>query len=611
MPSAQLYYGETRVYPSTKAPRYDESDRSKWTPEEIEELGHQVANFTPPCPLWLRMEHNKAESGKRGAIDKIWLGDDQWMWARFYHADKRLVDEIQNGKYGAVSICYEMNKRDNRLKKLHEISLTEDPDFRGARVKQTSKGETIFFNHSRTKSNKWVDLRDPRDMEVFSSDQSTSTTASETEVFEHNAQGGQGGAVADYTGEFMKLGEAERVLAFNEAAQRLVELEQKARQKEQEDKQKEQLAKEQQWINDNIHVGYALFKAQDPNNETLSEEEKRIAAEDLTRQALQDMGDKPQWLNVFTALGTTIVKQREASTELQKQQVAKIGSQPLKGQGDNLQSSATNNNNSGGIRISQGMSELLSHNAKSRGGRSSYMDNFFNRINNQVNNKTSSSSSLLSTSNTTTSSSAPAPSNKPSDDETEQFEHSNRKRNHYYGNPDFDVTPILIEEGFLKRDPATSSYKPHFDRSFLTENVLMQHSRSLSATFDPTATQKRQRLGPNAVSVQKVAHAMIELGSKKKDFIEENLVTTLPEVFFDIAGRCCGSEPPPTNAAAGFCSAKIPSEKRPGPTGKTPYSFGGRSPVVNYRREVHGETWESAYRRSLDDYARRFGYEFK
>jgi hypothetical protein len=51
----------------------------------------------------------------------------------------------------------------------------------------------------------------------------------------------QGGAVTDYTEEFMKLGEAEKVLAFKEVSQRLAELEQNAR-------LNEQLTREQQWI---------------------------------------------------------------------------------------------------------------------------------------------------------------------------------------------------------------------------------------------------------------------------------------------------------------------------------------------------------------------------
>lgn len=133
-----------RVYPSTEAPLSErvgyKGDRAEWTPNRIEELSKAIREKRISNPP-LMYEHGTTSYDKIGEIKSVFYNEmDKWMHAKCIFDCPKRAAQVTDGTLRGVSLCFAKHL-DTNHKRVLEVSLTKDPDFRGA-------GITVIRSHS-------------------------------------------------------------------------------------------------------------------------------------------------------------------------------------------------------------------------------------------------------------------------------------------------------------------------------------------------------------------------------------------------------------------------------------------------------------------------------
>lgn len=584
----QLYNGRTRVYPSNQASTQDGGRRSRWSPSQISSLGVKLRNKEKPYPVWLRLEHDKSEKGVRGLVENIWYDpQDKWMWCNFSMTnDPQIINKFNSGEIKATSLSYLLNTVTDE-KVIQEISLTDDPDFEGATIMQTSKGEEVLFDHNRKKRNIWKLLLEPEDMDAGESSSSSSVQES-TILYEHsresNEQQQQVGLPDnpdDFAKRFETVDDAKRkevaTQLYTAALQKDRELEQMKSVLEQ---QKLERAKAE-WVRDNIQIGRDINLTL-PGYQLIPPEQRRQADEEQTAKAFTELS--PYWLNILSNKNTVIQHNFQALDELQKKAVANI---PI----SNTTTSSSFNHSTN----SRGVDNLLMHNhnrngnpsppsqpsypsSSSSSSSSSLMTTLFgtsnsnttvsyqhsnqqqqqqtrvNPFNPSFNVNTYSAPSITTT--TTTSSSAPLPAVK-----QELHDHSREKRS-IYAHEGFDITKDLTKIGYLSTDS-----KIMIPAGNTVETVVVNHSRRMNTDMlQYERTNTKNTLAHNHRAVSSFASGIMQLGTRR-GALENSLFGTNPRVCLEIAERCTRYDGHvPTNSSAAIYGTATPSDKRRAPS---------------------------------------------
>ncbi len=131
---------QAKVYPASELKgirTVRDNDKSNFSANELRDMARQFTDGRLPRPVNLHYEHRtkKHENGKIGEIEELYFNEiDKWLWMKASlndRAQELVTDKHKNDIIRGVSISYKINFDD---KKLVEISVTNNPDFREATI---------------------------------------------------------------------------------------------------------------------------------------------------------------------------------------------------------------------------------------------------------------------------------------------------------------------------------------------------------------------------------------------------------------------------------------------------------------------------------------------